>query len=207
MIEIQSGSISIDNINLQRCPRSSIRSQINAIPQDPYFLHGTIRANLDPWNAQIDADLEASLRKVELWETIQRRGGLDAELDVDFLSHGQRQLFCLARAILRPGRIVVLDEVTSSVDRKTDALMQRVIREEFAQHTIIAVAHRLETILDFDRILVLDKGTVVECDNPAELLGRQSVFRDLYESNERRDTGSGSGETSNVASMAEDAAS
>ena len=102
-------------------------------------------------------------------------------MDVDSLSHGQRQLFCLARAILRKSKIVVLDEVTSSVDRKTDALMQKVIREEFEGCTIVAVAHRLETILDFDRIAVLDRGRLVECDAPKKLLARESAFKRLYE--------------------------
>lgn len=186
MIDMQSGNVSIYNVSLSRTPRASIRAKINAIPQDPYFLHGTIRANLDPWEAQTDDALEAAFRKVELWDAIERRGGLDADLDVDLLSHGQRQLFCLARAILRPGRIVVLDEATSSVDRKTDMLMQRIIREEFSQHTIIAVAHRLETILDFDRILVLDRGKVMECDSPANLLAGPSMFKDLYETYESK---------------------
>ena len=118
---------------------------------------------------------------MNLLDTIISLGGLDAEFDPDNLSHGQRQLFCLARAILRKGKIVVLDEVTSSVDRRTDDLMQKIIREEFKGCTIIAVAHRLETILDFDRIAVLDRGQLKECDTPKDLLSRKSAFKELYD--------------------------
>ncbi len=113
---------------------------------------------------------------------VEKKGGLDADLSEDMLSHGQRQLFCLARAILRPGRIVVLDEATSSVDRATDALMQSVIREEFRGRTVIVIAHRLETIMDFDRVVVMDRGRIVEVGEPERLMReRGSRFRLLVE--------------------------
>ncbi|KAL3426779.1 hypothetical protein PVAG01_00288 [Phlyctema vagabunda] len=192
MIEISGGSIVIDGVDIAQLPRQEVRSRLNAIPQEPFFLYGTIRTNLDPWESQSDDKLIDALRKVELWNAIEGKGGLDTEMDVDFLSHGQRQLFCLARAILRPGRIVVLDEATSNVDRKTDNLMQRIIRQEFADHTIIVIAHRLETILDFDRIVVLHKGILKECDSPSNLLATDSSFRELYEMYEnKREAGSG----------------
>lgn len=182
MLELNSGAIYIDGIDLSTLPRNTVRSRINAIPQDPYFMYGSIRLNLDPNSTCTDASLIISLQKVRLWDTIASKGGLDAVLDVDLLSHGQRQLFCLARAILRKTKIVVLDEASSNVDRKTDGLMQRVIREEFAGCTIIAVAHRLDTIEDFDRIAVLDRGRLVECEDPKVLLGTKgSVFKELYD--------------------------
>ena len=181
MLELTSGTMLIDGLDLSAIPRDGIRARLNAIPQDPYFIAGSIRLNLDPYESSDDSQLIASLKKVQLWDAIVSNGGLDADLDVDSLSHGQRQLFCLARAILRKSSIVVLDEVTSSVDRKTDELMQRIIREEFKDCTILAVAHRLETILDFDRIAVLDRGKLAECDSPATLLSQQSAFKELYD--------------------------
>jgi ATP-binding cassette subfamily C (CFTR/MRP) protein 1 len=107
---------------------------------------------------------------------------LDAPLDLEFFSHGQRQLFCLARAILCKSKIVVLDEVSSSIDGVTDKLVQRVIREEFKDATIISVAHRLDTILDFNRIALLSDGKLVEFDSPKALLERDSAFKELYNS-------------------------
>jgi ATP-binding cassette subfamily C (CFTR/MRP) protein 1 len=180
MLELNFGMILIDGLDLSTLPRHNIRTNLNAIPQDPYFVAGSIRLNLDPYSTSADALIISTLRKVHLLDTITSNGGLGAELDPDTLSHGQRQLFCLARAILKKSKIVVLDEATSSVDRKTDELMQRIIREEFKGCTIIAVAHRLETILDFDRIAVLDKGRLVECDSPKKLLVTESAFKELY---------------------------
>jgi ATP-binding cassette subfamily C (CFTR/MRP) protein 1 len=194
MLELNSGTILIDGLDLSTLPRHYIRTNLNAIPQDPYFVAGSIRLNLDPYSTSTDALIISTLRKVHLLDAITSNGGLDAELDPDMLSHGQRQLFCLARAILRKSKIVVLDEATSSVDRKTDELMQRIIREEFKGCTIIAVAHRLETILDFDRIAVLDRGRLIECESPEKLLARESAFKELYDvyssSKEERDESS-----------------
>lgn len=181
MIELSSGTMLIDDTDLSSIPRQEIRVRLNAISQDPYFIAGTIRLNLDPYSSSDDLALTSALQKVQLYDTIISNGGLDADLDVESLSHGQRQLFCLGRAMLRKSKIIVLDEATSSVDRKTDELMQQIIREQFKDHTIIAVAHRLETILDFDRIAVLDRGVLKECDAPRNLLAGKTAFRELYD--------------------------
>lgn len=194
MLELNSGTIFIDGLDLSTIPRHYVRRNLNAIPQDPYFVAGSIRLNLDPFSTNTDALILTALRKVKLLNTIIANGGLDGELDPETMSHGQRQLFCLARAILRKSKIVVLDEATSSVDRETDKLMQEIIRQEFKDCTIIAVAHRLETILDFDRIAVLDRGDLVECDSPKNLLAKDSSFKELYDvyssSKEDRDSSS-----------------
>ncbi|RDW71555.1 hypothetical protein BP6252_08118 [Coleophoma cylindrospora] len=198
MLELSSGSMTIDGIDLSTISRNDIRFRLNAIPQEPYFIAGSVRLNLDPYETHDDAALVAALHKVQLWDAVAQ--DLDHELDPESLSHGQRQLFCLARAILRPGKIVVLDEATSSVDRRTDELMQRIIREEFGDRTIIAVAHRLDTILDFDRVAVLDRGKLKECDAPATLLAREgSAFAALYETyTSSRDKGTEENESSSV---------
>lgn len=183
LLEIEPrGRILIDGVDITGIPRQVTRTALNAIPQEPFFTHGTVRVNIDPSNTNRLEDIEQALRRVELWDIIETKGGLDTILDANFFSHGQRQLFCLARALLRKSKVVVLDEVTSNVDIVSDALMQRVIREEFADCTILAVAHRLETILDFDRIAMIHNGELIEFDTPDALLKSDSAFRELYES-------------------------
>ncbi|KAJ6446709.1 Canalicular multispecific organic anion transporter 2 [Purpureocillium lavendulum] len=183
MLELDSGTITIDGVDVSTIPRQEIRRRLITLPQEPFFLHGTVRENIDPQEEATDERIEAVLRSVDMWEFIESRGGLEELLDDDKLSHGQRQLFCLARAILKRGKILIMDEATSSVDSETDAVMQRVLREEFAGRTIVAIAHKLQTILDFDRILLLDKGNIIETGNPQELLADEvSAFHALHES-------------------------
>lgn len=122
---------------------------------------------------------------MQLWSTLETRGGLDAQMKTQPLSQGQQQLFALARALLRRTRskILILDEATSNVDAETDKLMQEIIREEFRAHTIVTVAHRLDTILDADVVAVLDAGELVEFGPPGELLAMEhSRFRQLSDS-------------------------
>jgi len=135
----------------------------------------------DPAGIYEDAAIIAALTKVQLWSIIEPRGGLDENMKAQPLSTGQQQLFCLARAMLRSSKILILDEATSNVDHETDSLMQKIIREEFKEHTIITVAHRLDTILDSDMVAVLDAGALVEFGKPKELLAKEgSVFRSLH---------------------------
>ncbi|RLL96888.1 hypothetical protein CFD26_106852 [Aspergillus turcosus] len=179
MIELQSGSITVDGIDLNNISRREVRSRLIAIPQDPFLLPGTVRFNASPGETVADNQIIEALEKVGLWEHVQKRGGLATDIDILALSHGQQQLFCLARAMLRPGTILVLDEATSNVDWGTDEVMQRVIREEFANKTIITVAHRLRTILDSDVVVVLGQGRILEAGHPGELLATPSQFREL----------------------------
>ncbi|KYK59812.1 hypothetical protein DCS_00946 [Drechmeria coniospora] len=166
ILDLDEGCILIDGEDVSTLPRETIRERLNAIPQDPIFLHGTVRVNCDPRGASSDEQIVETLQKAQLWNTVESKGGLDAEMTQDFLSHGQKQLFCLARAILHPSKIVVMDEATSSVDMDTDKIMQQLIRTEFKDSTIIAIAHRLDTILDFDSVVVVDRGVVIERDTP-----------------------------------------
>jgi ATP-binding cassette subfamily C (CFTR/MRP) protein 1 len=197
ILETRNGSISIDGNDIAYIPRDILRQRMNVITQESYWITSeSVRFNMNPW-CQPSADttspattdlsftddqLISAFTRCQVWPIILSKGGLDAKMEADFLSHGQRQLFCLARAILRKSKVVVLDEVSASVDVHTDVLMQRIIREEFTGCTVVSVAHRLDTIVDFDRVAVLDEGRVVEVGVPGELLkldgGR---FRELYE--------------------------
>jgi ABC-type multidrug transport system fused ATPase/permease subunit len=155
------------------------------IPQDPIFLKGTIRENLDPLAlSSNDSAAEDVLQKVGLWSVITNAGGLDVPMEAeDLLSHGQRQLFCLARAMLRPSKILVIDEATASVDLQTDELMQQIIERHFKECTVIAVAHRLQTIRHYDRIAVFEAGRIVELGQPDMLLEEAGgKFRALWDS-------------------------
>ncbi|GAB1205509.1 hypothetical protein APSETT445_004185 [Aspergillus pseudonomiae] len=183
MVELSSGSIRIDGVDISKVPRQEVRSRINGVAQSPLLIRGTVRENIDPTGCHTDKTIMEALRTVQLSSKVQENGGLSTEVDELFLSHGQKQLFCLARAILRQGNILVLDEATSSVDTVTDEIMQRVIREKFSNHTILTVAHKLETILDYDRIIVLDAGRIVESGSPYALLASDtSHFSKLYAS-------------------------
>ncbi|KAH7410668.1 putative ATP-binding cassette transporter [Cadophora sp. MPI-SDFR-AT-0126] len=182
MLEIQpESSIKVDDIDISTIPRQTVRSRFNAIPQDPFFMKGSIRFNASPSSQYTDTDIISAITKVHLWPTVLSKGGLSAPLENETFSHGQRQLFCLARAILRKSKIVVLDELSSSIDVATDALIQKVLREEFKECTVLVVAHRLETVVDFGRVVVLGGGRVVEVGVPGELIRREgSAFGELW---------------------------
>lgn len=183
MLEIDSGSITIDDVDISKIPRQEVRSRLNTLSQETFFLHGSVRENIDPLETASDERIIEVLRAVSMWDYFESRDGLDGDVEEEKLSHGQRQLFCLARAIIKPGRILIIDEATSSMDSETDELIQRVLRKEFEGRTIITIAHKLHTVLDFDRVLLLEKGRIVETGNPQELLETEtSAFRALYES-------------------------
>jgi ABC-type multidrug transport system fused ATPase/permease subunit len=197
LLEFRSGQIKIDGVDISRIPRETLRARINVIPQEPFWVTTeTVRFNMDPWryaeasreaepdssSRSSDSVLIAALTECRIWPVVEARGGLDAVMAAEFLSHGQRQLFCLARALVRGGRVVVLDEVSANVDVETDRVMQRVIRTRFKGCTVVAVAHRLNTIDDGDRVVVLSQGRVVEAGEPQTLLNtRGSRFKELYE--------------------------
>ncbi|KAI9848831.1 MAG: hypothetical protein M1837_006347 [Sclerophora amabilis] len=187
LLDLDAGSIVIDGIDISTIPRQEVRSRLIALPQEPYLLTGTVRENVDPFHCAHDEEIIHVLRVVYLWEIVQKKGGIDAEVDNEFLSHGQRQLICLARAMLRNSPILVLDEATSSVDVKTDELMQSIIRTHFRYHTIIAIAHRLDTVLQYDKIAVVEESRILEFDSPSNLLSRPSAFRALYRSLKNED--------------------
>ncbi|RHY61547.1 hypothetical protein DYB30_010590, partial [Aphanomyces astaci] len=165
------GRIYIDGVDIATVDLHTLRSRLTIIPQDPVLFSGSLRFNLDPANEVSDDELWAVLKKVHLADSLDN-GGLEfhvAEKGSN-LSVGQRQLLCIARALLRQSRVVVLDEATANIDLDTDRLIQETIHECFDGVTMLVIAHRLDTILDSDRILVLDQGRVVEYDAPLALL-------------------------------------
>jgi ATP-binding cassette subfamily C (CFTR/MRP) protein 1 len=185
MLEITDGSVTIDGVDLSTIPRQVLRERLTVIPQEPIFLKGTIRQNLDPLDlGENDSAAEGVLKKVGLWTIVTNAGGLDVPMEADdLLSHGQRQLFCLARAMLRTSKILIIDEATASVDLQTDNLMQQIISDHFKHCTIIAVAHRLQTIRHFDRIAVFGNGRIAEYGEPDALLADEgSKFKALWDS-------------------------
>ncbi|KAH8665276.1 putative ABC multidrug transporter [Tricladium varicosporioides] len=181
ILDINSGAIYVDGVDLSTLPRQIIRERLVVVPQDPYLFDGSVRLNIDPSESLSDDDIISALEKVHLWDIVKESGGLNARVTNDFFSHGQKQLLCIASAMLRKGNILVLDEATSSVDAETDALVATLIRSEFANHTIIAIAHRLDSIIDYDQVIYMDKGEIKESGNPKILVATPgSHFRDLY---------------------------
>ncbi|KJK60537.1 multi drug resistance-associated protein MRP [Aspergillus parasiticus SU-1] len=177
------GSITIDGINIESISPSAIREALIAVPQNLFTLLGTVRYNADIMGASNDEEIISVLKQVGIWEAIESRGGLDAILEDHPLSQGEQQLFCLARAILkkrtRQGgcQVLILDEATSNLDSETDHRTQQVLKDTFEGCTVVSVAHRLDTIIDFDRIAVLDVGNLVEFDTPQRLLAKDGLFR------------------------------
>lgn len=191
LIEPTEGNISIDGINTSAIGLFDLRHKLSIIPQDSQILEGTVRQNLDPMDEYTDEQLWNSLRLAKLEESINAMSddeelkGLNLKLTEggSNLSVGQRQLICLARALLNPSKILVLDEATAAVDVQTDKILQETIRSEFKDKTILTIAHRLDTVMDSDRIIVLDKGRVKEFDSPENLLkDKTSIFYSLCES-------------------------
>ncbi|RSL63832.1 hypothetical protein CEP53_004278 [Fusarium sp. AF-6] len=198
-LEARSGSITIDGVDISKVPLSDLRSRLSIIPQHPVLFSGTIRSNLDPFGQLTDVQLYESLARVGLIKPTTDddiNAGSSSSNNTHFfrdlsspvsesggnLSQGQQQLLCIARSLLANSKIVVLDEATSAIDVATDTLIQRNIREWFTDRTLVVIAHRLSTVADFDRILVLENGVLVENGSPQELWKRDGTFRSMCDS-------------------------
>ncbi|VVC32370.1 Hypothetical protein CINCED_3A012061 [Cinara cedri] len=185
------GNIIIDGIEIHGLGLHELRSKISIIPQEPVLFSGTVRKNLDPFYEYPDHVIWNALDEVELKTVVEDLpNGLNSRMTEggSNFSVGQRQLVCLARAIVRNNRILVLDEATANVDLKTDTLIQRTIRDKFKTCTVLTIAHRLNTVMDSDKVLVMDAGQMVEFDHPHNLLKNKNGF--LYKMVEQtgRDT-------------------
>ncbi|XP_056148222.1 canalicular multispecific organic anion transporter 1 [Lampris incognitus] len=179
IIEASNGRILIDGIDISTIGLHDLRSRLTIIPQDPVLFSGTLRMNLDPFETFSDEDIWQVLELSHLKEHVTSlREGLqhDVAEGGENLSVGQRQLLCLARALLRRSRVLILDEATAAVDLETDDLIQRTIRQEFAHCTVLTIAHRLHSIMDCSRVMVLRDGEIVEFDSPGNLFEKQGHF-------------------------------
>lgn len=167
-----SGNIFLDDIDITEVAHEPLRSRLITVPQEPVLFEGSLRSNLVGQQTKSDEEIIEVLEMLDIWSVIAPLGGLATEIEHLGLSFGQKQLICLARAILRKhvGKVVVLDEAMSSVDDRTAELMIRAVRTEFQHHTVISVVHRLDTILDFDNVVVLDQGRVVQEGTPGDIL-------------------------------------
>ncbi|XP_074198909.1 ATP-binding cassette sub-family C member 3 isoform X2 [Camelus bactrianus] len=179
ILEAAEGEIRIDGLNVADIGLHDLRSQLTIIPQDPILFSGTLRVNLDPFGNYSEEDMWRALELSHLHTFVTSQpAGLDFQCSEggENLSVGQRQLVCLARALLRKSRILVLDEATAAIDLETDDLIQATIRTQFETCTVLTIAHRLNTIMDYTRVLVLDKGTVAEFDSPINLIAARGIF-------------------------------
>lgn len=178
----RSGSITIDGIDISQIRLRDLRSRVTLIPQDPTLFSGSLRTNLDPLGRYDDETLRNALTRVRLIGQPDDQTRMFESLEMEIsqgglsLSHGQRQLVCLARALLARSKVMVIDEATSSVDVAMDALIQKSIRDEFHDSTLFVIAHRLRTVADFDQIVVLDDGRLCESGTPRELYERRGTF-------------------------------
>ena len=212
-LEARAGSITIDGVDISKIKLHDLRSRLAIIPQDPVLFSGTVRSNLDAFSEHNDTELFEALERVHLIRNTRpgsrdelssdnENGGTSTTSDSNAnifgslqsrisegglnLSQGQRQLLCLARAIVSRPKIMVLDEATSAVDMATDVLIQRSIREEFQDSTLLVIAHRLSTIADFDKILVMSDGMAAEFDTPKALMEKKGVFWEMVQQSGER---------------------
>lgn len=165
----------MDGIDTKKIGLHDLRAKISIIPQVPVLFSATVRDNLDPFHEYEDNALWSALEQVELKEAVASLDHLVNEGGSNF-SAGQRQLVCLARAILRNNKVLVLDEATANVDPTTDALIQTTIRKEFKTCTVLTIAHRLNTIMDSDLVIVMDHGQMMEFNHPHLLLQKENGY-------------------------------
>ncbi|XP_058021721.1 ATP-binding cassette sub-family C member 3 isoform X2 [Ahaetulla prasina] len=179
ILEATKGEITIDGVKIADIGLHDLRSKLTIIPQDPVLFSGTLRMNLDPFNKYSEEELWKALELSHLKRFVSSQPAMlefECSEGGENLSVGQRQLVCLARALLRKTRILILDEATAAIDLETDDLIQMTIRTQFEDCTVLTIAHRLNTIMDYTRILVLDRGRIAEFDSPSNLIASRGIF-------------------------------
>ena len=176
------GSIEIDGMDLGKLGLEDVRRALCIIPQDPVLFSASVRFNLDPFNESTDEEIWSVLEQVELKDVIDnmpRKLEDDVQEGGTNFSVGERQLICMARALLKKPKILIMDEATASLDNETDAFLQQMIRKQFSNCTTLTIAHRLNTIMDADRVCVMDAGKVAEYDTPYNLLHKNGIFKGM----------------------------
>jgi ABC-type multidrug transport system fused ATPase/permease subunit len=177
---VTGGGIFIDGVNINRIPLVQLRGALSIVPQESQLFIGSVRTNLDPSCSLSDSELMQALSRVQMSDAVVAMGGLDAAISENGsnMSAGQRQLLCVARAILKRPKILLIDEATASVDSSTDEKLQVIIRKEFADCTTLTIAHRLHTIADSDMLIVLDAGCVSQFGSVEEC-SKSGIYRSL----------------------------
>ncbi|KAK9425219.1 putative ABC transporter [Seiridium unicorne] len=192
MVEESTGRIVLDDVDLALVPKDVTRQKLTCLTQDPFLFGGSVRLNADPHGEATDTDIISALQKVGLWDIFRSKESietshplelsiLDMKMEEDFLSQGQRKLFCLGRALLRKSPVLVLDEPSSGVDASTESYIEAIVESEFATSTVIMATHSLAGVRRFDKVVVLDGGVLLEYGEPEELLARvDGAFAKLY---------------------------
>ncbi|CAI7566126.1 unnamed protein product [Penicillium crustosum] len=170
MLEPISGTISIDGQDISRVPHEVLRSALSIVPQDAVILGGSIRLNVDPENQHSDTEVIEALERAELWESVKERFGKEDDTSAESLSGGQKKQLCLARALVKKSKILVLDEATASADPATDQKVHKLVNRGLPGTTVVSVIHRLKHVGLYDLVAVFDDGELVEMGNPVELL-------------------------------------
>ncbi|PPD79213.1 hypothetical protein GOBAR_DD23862 [Gossypium barbadense] len=192
LVEPTAGKIIIDDIDICMLGLHDLRPRFGIIPQEPVLFEGSVRSNIDPAGQFSDEEIWKSLERCQLKDVVASKANKLDSLVVDNgdnWSMGQRQLLCLGRVMLKRSRLLLMDEATASVDSQTDSIIQKIIREDFAACTIISIAHRIPTVMDCDRVLVVDAGKAKEFDKPSQLLEMPTLFAALVQEYANRSSG------------------
>ena len=181
ILEANKGKILIDNIDISKIGLEILRQSLTIIPQEPILLEGNIRDNIDPSKTFNDSEILKLLKEVGLSDFMM---GKDLNYKIEENGHnisvGEKQLICIARAMLKKTKIMLMDEATANIDYRTEAALKKNIHEDMEESTVITIAHRIKTIINYDKILVLKEGEIEEFDTPENLIAKKGLFYQLY---------------------------
>ena len=184
LLEATQGKILIDDVDISTIGLDILRSSLTIIPQDPALMEGTLRYNIDPLNKYNDSDIKEVMRMIGFDYILDKSPDGISQIVTEGganLSVGEKQLICITRAILRKSKIIIMDEATASIDYQTEEIIQKAINQILNESTIITIAHRIKTIINYDRIMTLENGEIVNFDTPQNLLkDKNSLFYELY---------------------------